>query len=238
MTSHPARTAVAAAIAVLIAAGCSASEGSDEPARSSDAAPADGSAAGSGRETGQDSAAAGPADDTPDSTPEDTDDARAPQEADGAREDAAAPESRPAWCSPDALTAAVRALEPAAGHRYAALVLTNTSDASCRTQGWPGLQLTTGEGDELPTTTVRDQSTDARALTVEPGGSAWARLHWSTVPGDQDPADGDCGPAPAGLAVIPPDTRSATSTGWDLGSVCGAGRIEAQPLAAGSGPGH
>jgi hypothetical protein len=112
-------------------------------------------------------------------------------------------------------------------------VLTNTSDTACRTQGWPGLQLVTADGEDIPTTTVRDDSTSPVQLTVQPGASVHARLHWTVVPGEGDPPEG-CGPAPASLRVIPPDEYDATSAEWDMGVVCG-GRIEALPLAEGTG---
>lgn len=142
----------------------------------------------------------------------------------------------PGWCATDALSASLSPLNAAAGQRYAALVLTNTSDTACRTQGWPGLSLETGDGDAIPTTTVRDDSREPSQLTIEPGASAWAQLHWTVVAGDDDPADGTCGPDPSTLEVIPPDQESATPADWELGQVCGAGRIEALPLAVGSGP--
>jgi uncharacterized protein DUF4232 len=145
------------------------------------------------------------------------------------------PPARPSWCATGELSAALNPLNAAAGNRYAALVLTNTSDAACRTQGWPGLQLTTDDGEAIPTTTVRDRSGSPVQITIQPGESAWSQLHWTIVPGEADPAGG-CGPDPAALRVIPPDERDATGAEWELGAVCDAGRIEALPLAEGTGP--
>lgn len=143
---------------------------------------------------------------------------------------------RTSWCATEAFTAELRPLRPSAGTRYGALVLTNTSGATCRTQGWPGLQLATEDGTDLPTTTVRDRSRGPRPLTVRPGERAWARLRWSTVPGDGDPADGGCGPLPAVLWVIAPDAYHAEPAEWDHGPVCGDGRITALALEPGTGP--
>ncbi|UED88178.1 DUF4232 domain-containing protein [Streptomyces profundus] len=134
------------------------------------------------------------------------------------------------------MAAEVTPLDAGAGNRYAALVLTNTTDASCRTQGWPGLELAAGDGAALPTETVRDDSRAPVPLTLAPGESAWAQLRWTVVPGSADPADGGCGPEPAALRVIPPDTYDATPADWEFGAVCGPGRIEALPLAEGEGP--
>ncbi|WP_165956279.1 DUF4232 domain-containing protein [Streptomyces hainanensis] len=142
----------------------------------------------------------------------------------------------PAWCSTDALSASLSPLNAAAGQRYAALVLTNTSETACRTQGWPGLTLESGDGAALPTTTVRDDSRAPTQLTLTPGASAWAQLHWTVVASDEDAGDGTCGPDPARLEVIPPDQEAATPADWAFGQVCGAGRIEALPLAEGDGP--
>ncbi|WP_062215979.1 DUF4232 domain-containing protein [Streptomyces sp. NBRC 109706] len=140
------------------------------------------------------------------------------------------------WCATEALAAEVTPLDAGAGNRYAALVLTNTTDAACRTQGWPGLELAAADGAALPTETVRDDSRAAVPLTLAPGESAWAQLRWTVVPGSADPADGGCGPEPTALRVIPPDTYDATPADWELGAVCGPGRIEALPLAEGEGP--
>ncbi|RBM04933.1 DUF4232 domain-containing protein [Streptomyces sp. PT12] len=233
MASHPLRAAALAALTLFAIAACA------ESTESPDGASADRPPAGQPRD-----AAPEPAPDEPD-TDTDTDDAaddqdqarpEAPREPDPEPEGNGG-EANDAWCSPDALTAAVHPLDAGAGGRHAALVLTNASDASCRTQGWPGLQLAAGDGESIPTTTVRDDSMAPQALTVEPGRSVWARLHWTVVPGDADPANGSCGPEPASLEVIPPDAYSATTTDWPLGAVCGEGRIETLPLAAGEGPG-
>ncbi|MDT0343840.1 DUF4232 domain-containing protein [Streptomyces litchfieldiae] len=225
MVSHPLRTVCAAAIAVLVVAGCAESNDSQDSAADDTAAARDDRSGERTPATEEDGA--------PSETPADSGDSGS--ESAAPESDAPTPAEEPAWCSHDALTASVTPLEPGAGNRYAALVLTNSASEPCRTQGWPGLQLTAGDGDEIPTTTVRDDSAEPVELTLEPGGSAWARLHWSAVPGAEDPADG-CGPDPAVLNVIPPDEYSPTTASWELGSVCGAGRIEAQPLAEGTGP--
>lgn len=142
---------------------------------------------------------------------------------------------RPPWCSTDALSVSLEPGQPAAGNRYAALVLTNSSSSACRTQGWPGLQLTGEAGEEIPTEVVRDRSVPSRQLTLSPGGKASARLHWTVVPGEGDPSDGRC-PDPRAVRVIPPDQRTAKSADWSLGEVCGAGELDVRPLLPGAGP--
>jgi uncharacterized protein DUF4232 len=144
-------------------------------------------------------------------------------------------QSRTRWCTTDALSVSLRPGQPAAGNRYAALVLTNSSSAACRTQGWPGLQLTGEGGKKIPTEVVRDHSTPSRPLTLSPGGHASARLHWTVVPGKGDPSDGRC-PVPKAVRVIPPDQRTARSAPWKMAEVCGAGKIDARPLLPGARP--
>jgi Protein of unknown function (DUF4232) len=146
--------------------------------------------------------------------------------------------TRPPWCRTSDFAVGLHQLNPAAGNRYTALVLTNTSAHSCRTRGWPGLQLTGKGGRDIPTTVVRDRSRAPAPLTVAVRASVWSRLHWSPVPGQGDRSSGPCQPVPSALQVIPPDQRAHTVVRWDAGEVCGGGRFETQPLAAGKGPAY
>jgi hypothetical protein len=227
LTHHAARAAAVVALLALAAAGCADSDTDTDAGSDAGGSPSSERRAGPGDQPGAESpgepsptgSGATPPGDSPDPDPGET------PEQDGAP-----------WCATDALSVSLTPLSPGAGNRYAALILTNTSDTACRTQGWPGLQLVTADGDTIPTTTVRDDSADAAQLTVQPGDSVHARLHWTVVPGGEDPADG-CGPEPASLRVIPPDEESAASAEWEMGEVCGGGRIEALPLAEGEGEG-
>jgi hypothetical protein len=257
MAFHPARSAVSLALASLLAlaaAGCADESGSGSGGGAGDRV---GSAAGEGRADGRTRPPASP-DDGPDAGSGTASDAESDAATDaepdagsdtgsgsengsgagtGSETGSGAEAGEVPWCATAALSAELTPLSPGAGQRYAALVLTNASDNACRTQGWPGLQLATGEGEPIPTTTVRDRSEPSRQLTLQPGASAWARLHWSVVASDDDPASGDCGPTPATLQVIPPDTYNATGADWgNMGEVCSAGRIEELPLAEGEGP--
>ncbi|NGN62932.1 DUF4232 domain-containing protein [Streptomyces sp. A7024] len=140
------------------------------------------------------------------------------------------------WCATSDLSASLRQLNPAAGNRYTVLVLTNTSGHSCRTQGWPGLQLVDADGRNLHTMVIRDRSRTPKQLTLTPGDSAWSGLHTSQVPGEADPVDGGCRPEPERLEVIPPDSRTRLEVAWVAGEVCNCGRIDAWPLREGWGP--
>jgi hypothetical protein len=159
----------------------------------------------------------------------------APGDGQGRAGGSASGADRPPWCTTAALSVSLQPGQPAAGNRYAALVLTNSSSAACRTQGWPGLQLTGENGEKIPTEVVRDHSVPSRQLTLSPGGHATARLHWTIVPSEGDPDDGRC-PEPKAVRVIPPDQRTARTASWKLGEVCGAGKLDVRPLLPGAGP--
>jgi len=150
-------------------------------------------------------------------------------EGEGRPGDSGADKSRPPWCVTDDLTVSLRPGQPAAGNRYATLTLTNSSGTACRTQGWPGLQLTGKGGEKIPTVVARDHSKPSGLVTLAPGARASARLHWTVVPSEGDPSDGRC-PEPKAMRVIPPDQRAAKSVSWKLGTVCGAGEIDVLPL--------
>jgi len=232
MGTHHARSVLAALAvgAALTATGCTADSGSSSAAPVSAEHKA--------------SRTASPSPDAPETSPSVAPQATTAQGADGT--DAAGsgkqnPGKRGSgkagtpWCATDAVSTSLRPGQPAAGNRYATLVLRNTSGAACRTQGYPGLQLTGKSGREIPTDVVRDHSRAPQLVTLAPGDRASARLHWTVVPSEGDPANGKC-PDPAGLRVIPPDQRAADSAGWNLGTVCGAGKVQLLPLRAGGGP--
>lgn len=236
MARHIARTVLAALAvgAALATAGCSADSG--PPQESGTRASADsmthaGTSEGSSSpEEPQGSAAPGSA-----SAPQSA--AQRTEAPDAAATSGTSPhESRAPWCTTAALTPSLHPLESAAGSRYTALVLANTSGTACRTQGWPGLQLVDATGKPLPTDAVRDHSRSPRPLTLQPGESSWSRLHWSVVAGEEDPADGRC-PSPAQIRITPPDQHDPDSASWgELGTICGGGKIDVQPLSEGSGP--
>jgi hypothetical protein len=149
---------------------------------------------------------------------------------DGAAPGKAGPSAR---CRTDALTLSLRPLPPAAGNRYAALVLTNTGGAACRTQGWPALRFTGPGGERLPTTVDRDHGHPSEPLTLEPDASMWSRLRWTVIPGE----DGGACVRPTGLRVTAPDPSEPLATDWELGTVCADGHVETRALREGTGSG-
>ncbi|HZB30317.1 MAG TPA: DUF4232 domain-containing protein [Streptosporangiaceae bacterium] len=110
---------------------------------------------------------------------------------------------RPARCHTSQLAGRVRMLDAAAGNRYAALILTNTSSAPCRTFGYVGLQLIGAAGTKLPTVVIRESRPGPRSITLGPGASAWTRIHWTVASGAGEPAAEPCRPRPAPAARHP-----------------------------------
>jgi hypothetical protein len=115
---------------------------------------------------------------------------------------------------------------PGAGQRYATLVLRNSGGEVCTIHGYGGLGLVDGDGHALPTHQVRLSDPPAATVTLQPGDTVSAQLHWGAVPGPGDATSGDCQPTPATLRVIPPDETDALSVAWDQGPVCEGGSIE------------
>ncbi|MEV4457950.1 DUF4232 domain-containing protein [Microbispora sp. NPDC049633] len=134
----------------------------------------------------------------------------------------------PARCRTTGLRAKVGRQDPAAGNRYAPLVLTNTSAKTCWVYGFVGLVLIDGRGDVLRTRTRRENVT-ARRVTLRPGASAHARLHWTVVPSGHETR---C-PASARLMIIPPDEVAHLEVPFTA-TVCDDGRIDARPMAPGA----
>lgn len=142
------------------------------------------------------------------------------------------------WCGTKQLSLSLHGLNPAAGNRYAAAVLTNTSKTSCRTEGYIGMQLLSGSGGKVPTDVVRDHSKSATTLTLAPNGSAWAQLHWGAVAGSGDSTSANCQPSASQVQVTPPDSYTQEQSKWSYGPVCEKGRISVLPLASGTGPAY
>ncbi|GAB3888963.1 hypothetical protein GCM10027612_30440 [Microbispora bryophytorum subsp. camponoti] len=131
-------------------------------------------------------------------------------------------------CRTTGLRARVGRQDPGAGNRYAPLVLTNTSGKTCWVYGFVGLVLIDGRGDVLRTRTRRESVTPHR-VSLRPGASAHARLHWTVVPSGHETR---C-PSAARLMIIPPDEVAHLEVPFTA-TVCDDGRIDARPMAPGA----
>jgi uncharacterized protein DUF4232 len=139
----------------------------------------------------------------------------------------------PARCHTGGLTVTLGRVDAGAGQRYAHLYLRNTTGRTCRTQGWPGLQLVRSSGAALPTRNTRAHTLPSRRVILAPRRRAVSVLHWTAIPvsGTGDAPSGACQPTPARLKVIPPDERHSRSVRWPDGPVCGGGAIDATAFA-------
>lgn len=178
---------------------------------------------------GGDPATAIPPTDTPSDTPAATaTDTPSGAAGPGGGNPASTPAARPGGgkCAPNTLSGRIVPGSPGAGQRYATLVVENTSASSCTLYGYSGLQLIGADGQALPTRVDRTANPGPRLVTLAPGRTASAELHWSAIPGPGEPQSGPCQPNPVRANVIPPDDYSAFSVTWFLGPVCEGGRLD------------
>lgn len=142
----------------------------------------------------------------------------------------------PSRCGTDMLSTRFTVQGAAAGHRYAALILTDSSSLTCRVFGYPGMRLLGASGAELPTNVLRLGHTQPELITLHPGQSAWTMLRWSVIPGPGEPQGSQCEPTPQSAWVTPPDERTHLTVPWTMGFVCEHGSIELNPFSPGTGP--
>lgn len=117
-------------------------------------------------------------------------------------------------------------IQGAAGSRFGPLILRNRSDHTCTLFGYIGGQLYNAAGRPLRTRIVRDRSRAAQTVTLPPGRTAVAELHWVAIPSG---SAGSC-PQPRSFAVTPPDERLQLRVRWTAGWVCGQGRIDVRAI--------
>ncbi|MER7014000.1 DUF4232 domain-containing protein [Saccharopolyspora sp. NPDC000359] len=129
-------------------------------------------------------------------------------------------------CHTSMLTGSMQNPDAGAGQRYAELTLTNSSGETCTLYGYGGLQLVDASGHPLPTDAKRTPNPGPSLITLAPGESASATLHWTAVPHEGEPTDGPCAPTPSRLEVIPPDETDPLAVTWNAGPVCGFGTID------------
>lgn len=127
-------------------------------------------------------------------------------------------------CTADKLSGAVEdtAGGGAAGSVYRTLVLTNISEATCSTMGFPGVSYLSVTGSQVGAPASRSETTPETLVVLEPGQSATAVLR-ETRPENYGDACGLI--ATSGFQVYPPeDTASLTIA--HAGSGCSNADIE------------
>ncbi|MEV0236010.1 DUF4232 domain-containing protein [Nonomuraea sp. NPDC050786] len=127
-------------------------------------------------------------------------------------------------CVTGQLRASIGRIDPGAGQRNADLSLTNRSARTCSLYGFVGLIMIDGRGDALRTRVRRDRVTPHR-VTLNPGRSAQAGLHWGVI---QTGGEKTC-PTAARLMIIPPDESAHLEIPFTA-TVCDDGRIDVAPL--------
>ncbi|HEY0447782.1 DUF4232 domain-containing protein [Actinophytocola sp.] len=137
-----------------------------------------------------------------------------------------APAGQGTKCTAQDLEGVVRPEDAAAGNRYAQLVVTNKTDATCTLYGYGGLQFIDANGKPTPTDLTRTLDPKPTLVTLKPGDTAAKKLHWGVVPSGNEPVNGPCEPPSAGARVIPPDDTQAFIVTYAFGSVCGHGHVE------------
>jgi hypothetical protein len=138
-------------------------------------------------------------------------------------------------CHTGDLALALGPVSPGAGQRYVTAVLTNRSSHACWTYGYIGMRLVDGTGRPVPTELVRQPSPAPAMVSLAPGGTVYAVLHWTVVQAVDETAT-PCEPVAASVQVTPPDETTQLVVGWAYGPVCQHGRIDVGALAPGTGP--
>jgi hypothetical protein len=126
----------------------------------------------------------------------------------------------------------------ATGHLELSFTLRNTSSASCRTGGYPGVQFLDASGHALPT--HPDHTTDdffghttLRELTVAPGATVSFRLGTTDI--GSGGSNAGCVSAKA-LQVIAPNDTATMRVGLHTGVFECRGKVTVSPIQAGANP--
>lgn len=139
-----------------------------------------------------------------------------------------------AHCQPSGLSATVVGTSGAAGTIEVTMELKNTSTTSCALEGYPGLQLLSSTGNQLPTDVVRGGSysfTDfaPAPVTLAAGAASYFNMGYSDVAS----SSGSC-PTASSMWVTPPDDVNHLVVNQSV-MACNGGSITVSPVfAAGS----
>jgi hypothetical protein len=135
-------------------------------------------------------------------------------------------------CDTNMLSAGMSQVNAGAGHGYASLVLTNTSNTTCRILGYPSLQLETASYQPI----IGESRGTGTPLwvTVAPRRQAYSYMQWARIPFPGENPN-QCEPVPSVLAITLPGETTMLHITWTGGSVCNYGEIDVSPFQAGNG---
>ncbi|AEN12983.1 MULTISPECIES: DUF4232 domain-containing protein [unclassified Streptomyces] len=127
-----------------------------------------------------------------------------------------ATQAGPQRCAAKALTPALNRSDGGAGQIYYRLTLSNTSDAPCTLQGFPGVSLIKRDGGVIGEPAEREGAAGQKTV-LKPGGHVEITLH--TV--NQGLTDAPCWDRPDYLKVYPPGSKEAVTLRTTDPLVCG-----------------
>jgi hypothetical protein len=141
-------------------------------------------------------------------------------------------------CQPDQLQGGTGGSNGAAGTLEIDVTLTNTSSTGCTLYGYPGMQLLTAAGDDIPTVVIRGGVTfgssvanqPAARVILGPSQTAAFTVHYEDVPVGNETT---C-PTSASAAVTPPNDYSSVTVSLQI-APCGGGTVHVSPVYAGTG---
>jgi Protein of unknown function (DUF4232) len=138
-------------------------------------------------------------------------------------------------CHTAGLDLSLDRIDAGAGNRVGMFILHNTSGVACVLAGYPGAQLRTATGDELPTDTVWGGGYFSRQprpqpVSVPADGYAEFDVHWEVIP----VADETACPTASRLAVTPPDEYSPLLVDVQI-QACGSGHLDISAIHPPSG---
>jgi hypothetical protein len=123
-------------------------------------------------------------------------------------------------CHTADLDLALGPVDGAAGHRNGLVELINASGRRCVVQGFGGLAFLDAARHTLPIGITRDGPAPVPSLLPGRGAMAAKPIQWAVIPTGPDADPASC-PAPAYVAVIPPDETAPLTVRWPFGVVCG-----------------
>jgi hypothetical protein len=141
----------------------------------------------------------------------------------------------PARCATTALTGSVSGSSGAAGTIETTVALKSTGTAPCSMTGYPGLQMLSASGSDLPTQVTRKGAYSFTAMApttviLAPGQQAYVNIGYSDVPVGNETT---C-PTSASLEITPPDAFDHLVVTAAL-APCGGGTLVVSPVFAAGG---